>query len=319
MCGSASWPVEVGGFHLGTTGTTPALRTIDQPTDRTAHLDLTAPFEVGPALAVLAATALPGAELVDVESACLTRFLARPDDTPTLVTVRLHRDHVELTHAASSGSELEHLTATVRSWLDLDADPDAVATALGADPQIGAMVTSRPGLRVIGYPDGFEAAVMTITGQQVSVAAARGFGARAVAAFGGVPQSATGLRPFPTAADLSAVHPTEIQAAIGVTHSRARSIRALATACTEGLVISPGPDGPGLRRELLALPGIGPWTVDLLAVRALGDRDGYPSGDLVLQRALGVGSAIEARTAAEAWSPFRAYALFHLWSSALGI
>lgn len=305
-------PSDVRGSHPVTPG-------IDRPIRSTVTLALVPPFEVLPAISVLAATAIPGAESIDVASAGLTRSLALPDASPTEVTVHLHRDHVELTHEGFTGTDLEHLIATVRSWLDLDADPAAVETALGADPRIGAMVRSRPGLRVVSYPDGFEAAVMSILGQQVSVAAARGFGRRAVAAFGGSPRGQRGLRPFPTPATLSASHPGELQAAIGVTHSRARSLHALASACTGGLVIGSSTDCPALRRELLALPGIGAWTVDLLAARALGDRDAYPAGDLVLQRALGVGSAAEARTAAEPWSPYRAYALFHLWSSALGI
>ena len=71
---------------------------------------------------------------------------------------------------------------------------------------------------------------------------------------------------------------------------------------------------PEFRTELLALPGIGPWTVDYLSVRALGDRDAYPSGDLVLRRALGVATAREAEARAESWSPWRAYAAMHLWS-----
>lgn len=286
---------------------------------RTIRLPLIGPFEVLPAMALLAATAVPGAESADPEVSGYTRFITLPDATPTEVTVRLHRGHVDLTHDGLTGRDLEHLTTVVRFWLDLDADPGEIERALGTDPTIGALVMTRPGLRVISYPDGFEAAVMTILGQHVSVAAARTFGGRAVAAFGGPPQGSAGLRPFPTPAALAAESPTELQSAIGVTHARARSVQALAVACASGLVIEAAADGPDLRRALLALPGIGPWTLELMAVRALGDRDGYPAGDLVLQRALGVRSAAAAQAAAALWSPFRAYALFHLWSSALGI
>jgi 3-methyladenine DNA glycosylase/8-oxoguanine DNA glycosylase len=299
------------------------VRTNDDPLppdrETTILLPLIGPFEVQPAMALLAATAIPGAETADPKSSAYTRFIPLPDSTPTEVTVRLHRDHVALTHAGLSGHDLDHLTTVVRSWLDLDADPDEIERALGADPVIGALVVTRPGLRVISYPAGFEAAVMTILGQHVSVAAARTFGARTVATFGGPPGENPGLRPFPTPAALAHATPAEIQSAVGVTHARARSIHALAIACAEGLVIEAQADGPELRRALLALPGIGPWTLELLAVRALGDRDGYPAGDLVLQRALRVRSAAAAKAAAVAWSPFRAYALFHLWSSALGI
>ena len=270
-------------------------------------------------MALLAAGAIPGAESADPDSSRLTRLVALPDTSPTEVTVGLHRDHIEVTHPGLAGQALAQLTTAVRDWLDLDADPGAIEQALGSDPLIGELVTARPGLRVIGYPDGFEAAVMTILGQHVSVAAARTFGARAVAHFGGPPHGDAGLRPFPTPEALAAPAAPELQAAIGVTHARARSIHALAAACAAGLRIEAGADGPDLRRTLLEIPGIGPWTLELMAVRALGDRDGYPAGDLVLQRALGLRSAVTARTAAVAWSPFRAYALFHLWSSSLGI
>lgn len=288
-------------------------------TNCTVSLPLTLPFEVQPAISILAGTAIPGSEVVDVPNACHTRFINLPNDSPAEVTVRLHRDHVDLTHPGLTGRHLDHLVATVRQWLDLDADPAAIELALGSDPIIGRLVRTRPGLRVISYPDGFEAAVLSVLGQQVSVAAARTFGARAVMAFGGSPSGEHALRPFPTPETLAVARPADLQAAIGVTHARARSIHALATACADGLLIEAAVDGPELRRTLLALPGIGPWTVELLAARALGDRDGYPAGDLVLQRALGVRSATAARAAALTWSPFRAYALFHLWSSALGI
>ncbi len=285
----------------------------------TIRLPVVGPFEVAPATALLAATAVPGAETIDLKALSCNRFVTLPDSTPTEVTVRLHLDHVDLTHAGLVGGDLDHVVAAVRAWLDLDADPGVIAQTLGADPIIGSLVGARPGLRVIGCPDGFEAAVTTILGQHVSVAAARTFSGRAVTTFGGAPRGEAGLRPFPSPAALSAAAPAELQSAIGVTQARARSIHALADVCVTGLAIEPAADGPELRRALLALPGIGPWTLELMAVRALGDRDGYPAGDLVLQRALGLGSAAAARAAAVAWSPFRAYALFHLWCSALGI
>ena len=125
--------------------------------------------------------------------------------------------------------------------------------------------------------------------------------------YGGTPQT------------LAAASPTDLQAAIGITHSRARTVQLVAAACADGLSIDPLSDRAAVRRELLALPGIGPWTVETLAVRALGDRNAYPAGDLVLQRALGVRTPAAAIRAAQGWVPYRAYGLFHLWSAALGI
>ena len=283
----------------------------------TTELGLIPPFEVGPAMAMLVAHAVPGAESVDVGAASHTRVLPTPGGSSIEVTIGLHRDHVTLRHSAVAPDLADGLVTRTRRWLDLDLDPRAVRAALGADSLIGPLVTARPGLRVISYPDAFEAAVMSVLGQQVSVAAGRTFGGRAVMAFG-TPTS-SGLRVFPGPAVLAASSPAELQAAIGVTHARSRTLHALAVTCAGGLDLD-APDDHGSRRaQLLALPGIGPWTVDYLAVRAWGDRDGYPAGDLVLQRALGVRTAAQATAAARNWSPYRAYALFHLWSAALGI
>ncbi len=127
------------------------------------------------------------------------------------------------------------------------------------------------------------------------------------------------LRAFPTPAALASATPVELQSAIGVTHSRARTLRALAIACRDHLTIDPAAERGPLLRELLALPGIGPWTAEYLAVRALGNRDAFPAEDLVLRRALGLRTAAQARAAAANWSPYRAYALFHLWAAALNI
>jgi 3-methyladenine DNA glycosylase/8-oxoguanine DNA glycosylase len=202
----------------------------------------------------------------------------------------------------------------VRGWLGLDADVSRVAEVLGTDPLLGPLVAARPGLRIMGYADGFEGAVCTVLGQQVSLAAARTFAARLVAGFGAAGRDRAGLRLFPGAAELAAAGPDAIRAAVGLTGPRARTVHALAAACADGLRIDAGGDHAAIRARLLALPGIGPWTVEYLAMRALRDPDAFPDGDLVLRRALGAGSAKEVRQAAEAWSPLRAYAAFHLWT-----
>lgn len=301
--GQPAGPVRPGGFESRRTSTI---------------LELHPPFEVGPAMAMLAACAVPGTEICDRIGATHTRLLTVPGSIPVEVTVHLQVDHVLVMHPMVDAHVASIMVNKIRRWLDLDVDPVLVNAALGVDPVIGAMVAARPGLRVIGYPDGFEAAVMTVLGQQVSLAAARTFGGRAVGAYGAdVPGS--NLRAFPTPTSLASATPVELQAAIGVTHSRARTLHALAVACRDQLTIDPAADRGILLRELLVLPGIGPWTVEYLAVRALGDRDAIPAGDLVLQRALGLTTAAQVRAAAINWSPYRAYALFHLWSAALNI
>ena len=269
-------------------------------------------------MAILAACAVPGSEIADPTAATHTRLLTVEGLSPVEVTVHLQVDRIVVVHPEVDAHGAAAILVKIRRWLDLDLDPALVRAALAGDPVIGALVGSRPGLRVIGYPDGFEAAVMTVLGQQVSVAAARTFGGRAVRTYGAdVPGS--DLRAFPTPAALASASPVELQSAIGVTHARARTLHALAVACRDRLTVDPGADRGSLLRELLALPGIGLWTVEYLAVRALGDRDAFPAGDLVLRRALGVSTPIQARAAAALWSPYRAYALFHLWSAALGI
>lgn len=168
--------------------------------------------------------------------------------------------------------------------------------------------------------DPWETAVLTVLGQQVSLAAARTFGARLVQAFGTAGPGGYFL--FPPPERLARAGTEELRAAVRITGARSRTIKALAEAVAGGLSLSavPASGGPGLdagtRRALLALPGIGPWTVDYLAVRAAGDRNGFVPGDLVLRRALGVETAREATALAESWQPWRAYALFHLWTAA---
>ncbi|MEO8907047.1 MAG: AlkA N-terminal domain-containing protein, partial [Microbacteriaceae bacterium] len=256
------------------------------------------PYEAAAALATLAAHAIPGAEHTDLAARSHTRLF--PDaGGPIAATVRFSADHVSVT-AETDATGAARLTPLLRRWLDLEADPDTVYSALRNDPTIGRLVAKRPGLRVIGYPDGFEAAVTTVLGQQVSVAACRTFAGRLTAAYG-VPGPA-GMTVFPTPEALAAPTPDELQQAVGLTGSRARTLHDLAQACAAGLVIAPDSDHVEVRRQLLALRGIGPWSVDYLAVRALGDRDAFVPGDLVLRKALGGITAKAAEAASAAWS-----------------
>src|SRR5690606_553219 len=187
--------------------------------------------------------------------------------------------------------------------------PGAVELALGADPRLGPLLARRPGLRIVGHPDPFEAAITTVIGQRVSLAAGRVFGTRLVDLF-----APTGdLVEFPGPETVAAADPAAVQRAVGVTGARARTVVELAALFAAGLDPR-AEESARVRERLLAVRGIGPWTGEYLAVRVLGDRDAFPSGDLVLQRALGVTAAREAETLAEPWRPWRAYALFHLWT-----
>lgn len=271
------------------------------------------PYEPAAMLAALAAHAIPGVEDADLGAATYTRFL-RTGLGGQRVTLVFRPEAVELTIHSADRQTLHDVEALCRRWLDFDTDLDTVNAHLRSDPVLAPLIAARPGLRILAHPDGFEAAAMTVLGQQVSLAACRTFGGRLVAALGEALEG--DLKSFPSPEKVAASDPATLRAAIGLTGARARTLHALAEAFADGLSLDPGQDHTEVRRRLLAVPGIGPWTVEYLSLRALADRDAYPAGDRVLQRALGVDTAIAALAAAESWRPYRAYAVFHLWNHA---
>jgi 3-methyladenine DNA glycosylase/8-oxoguanine DNA glycosylase len=273
------------------------------------------PYDAGSLHRFLSGHAVPGLERREPE-ARHTRVVRAPGG-PALVSVDLAPgpDAVAARLTLAAPGDRPHVEAALRHWLDLDADPSAAAAALAADRRLAPLVAARPGLRVPGTPDGVETAILTVLGQQISLAAARTLAGRLVAEWGApAPQ---GMRAFPTAAALAAAGPERLRAVVGLTGARARTVHALAVAVADGLALAPGADPAATRAALLALPGVGPWTAEYLALRILGDRDAFPSGDLVLRRALGVRTAREAERAAEPWRPWRGVALMHLWTHAV--
>lgn len=283
---------------------------------RTRPLPFRGPLAWEPLARALQAHAVPGLERVTPKAGGGVRVerLLTVGSAVVPVVVHLYPDGVGLQTPALPEPEDAALTAAVRAWLDLDADPGVIDPFLAGFSLLAPLVRRHPGLRVPGSTDGFETGIQTVLGQQVSLAAARTFGARLVAAFG--EPGPAGLAVFPSADRLAAVPPAEIQAAVRITHARARTVGALAAAVAGGLPLHPGADPGQARAGLLAVPGIGPWTADYLAVRVLGDRDAYPADDLVLKRALGVGTGREAARLSQPWRPWRSYALFHLWTGA---
>jgi len=220
-------------------------------------------------------------------------------------------------------SDLRDLTTAVsrcRQLLDLDADPVAVVDAFRHDPILGPLVAEHPGRRVPGAADGFELAVRAVIGQQVSVTGARTVAGRLVMAAGEMLPEANGgithLFPTPTALiELAERDP----AAFSMPTSRRKALVALAEAVASGhVVIDPGADPVELRTSLVALPGIGPWTAEYVAMRALRDPDAFMPTDLGIRRAahtLGLPDDPEFLTAlTETWRPWRSYAMAHLWS-----
>jgi 3-methyladenine DNA glycosylase/8-oxoguanine DNA glycosylase len=282
---------------------------------RTAVLRPNGGLEAGPMAAILANHAIPGCEVAGSGPAgrTHTRMLATTGG-PRRVTVTIGRDDIGLTADTDDDDEFAQLVRTTRTWLDLGTDTAAVARAFDRDPLLGPLVRERPDLRAVGYPDAFEAAIMTVLGQQVSVAAGGTFGGRLAAAYGA--PSPSGLTLFPAPQVIADAPPEELRSAVGVTRTRAATVQNVARAVAGGLTLDPAADRDALRKELLAIPGIGPWSADYLAVRVLRDPDAFTPGDLVARRAMGNPSIRDADRFSQAWRPYRAYALFHLWTSA---
>jgi AraC family transcriptional regulator, regulatory protein of adaptative response / DNA-3-methyladenine glycosylase II len=266
----------------------------------------------------LAMRAVPGVEEVVADS---YRRVVAVAERVGVVSARIPPDgsaiEVEIDEPLASATE--PVLAGLRRLFDVDADPAAIDAALSADPRLRPLVAGTPGLRVPGAIDGFEIAVRAVIGQQISVAAARTIAGR-IAARLGEPLAAPvgGLRaafPRPEALAAAAFD------GLGMPASRGTTLVALARAICDGrLDLTSGVDVDSARAALLAIPGIGPWTAAYVAMRALGDADALPASDLVLRQVLGNGAGpVSARAVEELaarWSPWRAYAVVHLWAAA---
>jgi len=261
----------------------------------------------------LAATAVPGVEEISGDTYRRTLRLARG---PGVVALRPAPEHVACRVAVADLRDLTSAISRCRFLLDLDADPVSVDEVLGADAALAPLVAKSPGRRVPRCADGAEMAVRAVLGQQVSTAAARTTAARLVAHLGDPALDAEGglTHLFPTPEAL-------VQAAPALPAARRRTFGAMVGALASGrLDLGPGCDRRAALSALSALDGVGPWTAQVLVMRALGDPDAFPATDLGVRRAaeaLGLGStprALEDR--AERWRPWRAYAVQYLWSTA---
>jgi AraC family transcriptional regulator of adaptative response / DNA-3-methyladenine glycosylase II len=220
------------------------------------------------------------------------------------------KDALRVTVSASLAGSIPQVLARVKHLFDLACHPDEIAAALGP------LAQARPGLRLPGAMDGFEVAVRAILGQQVTVKAAATLAARFVAAFGepiATPHAAlTAL--FPTPAAVAALEPSDI-ASNGIIASRARAIVALAREIEAGrLRLDPNAAVESTVASLQALPGVGPWTAQYIAMRALAWPDAFPHPDVAVLKAM-KRTGVRALAHAEAWRPWRAYAVIHLWKS----
>ncbi|MER8188062.1 AlkA N-terminal domain-containing protein [Kitasatospora sp. NPDC094015] len=219
-------------------------------------------------------------------------------------------------------ADLRDLTTAVhrlRALFDLDADPDTVDAQLAADPALGALIGARPGIRSPGHVDPHELAVRAVLGQQVTVTAARTLAGRLAERYGVPLAEPSGglILLFPTAGALAEAAPEHL----AMPESRRRALRGLCAALAEGTVrLDGGVDREQAAAELLALPGIGPWTVGYLRMRALADPDVFLPTDAGvrhgLQRLGLPGDPKSAERAAVAWAPWRSYAVHRLWVAA---
>lgn len=229
--------------------------------------------------------------------------------TPTPVTLEISGEGIALEAPEAVVAEAAGLVCW---WFGLSTDPAPVVAHLGADPRLAPWIRRRPALRPVRHPAGFEAAIDTVLGQQVTLSSARLFGERLRAAYS--PGEVAGLRVFPSAAALVAAPLEELRAAVGLTTARARTVQAVARLFADGFRLGPGTDPSRSRDRLRQVPGVGPWTVEYLALRALGDPDAFPASDAVVRRALAGAPPREAQRAAEPWRPYRAWATAHLWA-----
>jgi AraC family transcriptional regulator of adaptative response / DNA-3-methyladenine glycosylase II len=266
-------------------------------------------------LAFLSARATPGVELVD--GSRYRRTITIDGAHGTIDVSRLERGAVlGVDVRFPDPRALLSIVERVRRVFDLGADPAVIGEHLRTDPLLRGPLLRHPGIRTPGAWDGFELAVRAILGQQISVRAATTIAGRIASTWGSPFAGGAGLeRLFPTPPELAGA---ELERA-GVMPARAETIRSLARAVLNGAVpLDVRTDGRAAVAALSALPGIGAWTAEYIAMRALGEPDAFPSGDLVLRRMAGNLSARALDRRSEAWRPWRAYAVMLLWQSAGG-
>ncbi|HUQ86263.1 MAG TPA: DNA-3-methyladenine glycosylase [Vicinamibacterales bacterium] len=294
------------------------------------------PYDWAQVIGFLAARATPGVELVKDNR--YQRTIAFNGTTGTIAI-----------GPAESGSALMldvqlgdpraplAIVERVRRMFDLDADPSLIAERLSSDPPLRRPAAAHPGIRTPGAWDPFELAVRAILGQQISVKAATTIAGRVANRWGsaigsaecrvrsaepGVRSAEPGVQSAECGSaelELNRLFPTPNQLAdapleeVGIIRTRATTLRTLAHAVRDGLVVF---DGVSTFDALRAIPGIGDWTAQYIAMRGLNDRDAFPSGDLILRRMAGDCTARELERRSERWRPWRAYAVMLLWQAA---
>ncbi|MFD9216314.1 MULTISPECIES: AlkA N-terminal domain-containing protein [unclassified Streptomyces] len=281
----------------------------------TLRLPFRAPLNPDNLFGHLAATAVPGVE--EWRDGWYRRTLTLPNGHG-IVALAPRPDHIACRLSLTDHRDLTFAISVCRRMLDLDADPVAVDDQLRTDPLLAPLVDKAPGRRVPRTVDAAEFAVRAVLGQQVSTAAARTHAARLVTAHGTPVQDPEGglTHLFPGPGALAAVDP----GTLAFPRSRRTTLTTLFGALADGtLRLGPDSDWNEARARLSELPGFGPWTVEVIAMRALGDPDAFLPTDLGIRHAaagLGLPSTPAALTArAAAWRPWRAYAVQYLWAT----
>ena len=271
------------------------------------------PYDWNSVLAFLRARATPGVEVVDDVSYRRTIVV---DRQPGVIAVSRHDSGTALDVDVRfpDPRALLSIVERVRRLFDLGADPAVIAGHLHLDPLLRGLLARHPGIRTPGAWDGFELAVRAIVGQQISVRGATTLAGRLASLWGTAIDGGAGLmRLFPTPMQL--MHAAVERA--GVMPARADTIRSLARAVASGaIVLDSRTDVRATVAALLAVPGIGTWTAEYVAMRALGEPDAFPSGDLVLRRMAGDLTARALDRRSDAWRPWRSYAVMLLWEAA---
>ncbi len=288
---------------------------VGTPAALNLRLPFRAPLNPDNLFGHLAATAVPGVE--EWRDGAYRRTLRLPYGHG-IAALTPKPDHIACRLTLSDLRDLPVAISRCRRMLDLDADPVAVDEQLRTDPVLAPLVAKAPGRRVPRTVDEAEFAVRAVLGQQVSTAAARTHAARLVTAYGDPVDDPEGglTHLFPTPQALADLDPESL----AMPRTRRTTFTTLVGQLADGAIhLGVESDWPEARARLLALPGFGPWTVDVIAMRALGDPDAFLPTDLGIRRAaqeLGLPSTPAALTArAAAWRPWRAYAVQYLWAT----
>ena len=279
------------------------------------RLPVRVPFAHEGVFGHLGAGAVPGCE--EVRDGAYRRSLRLPCGN-ALVGLTPEVDHVRCLVVLDDFRDLATAIARCRRLLDLDADPEAVMDTLTRDPDLAPAVTKAPGQRIPRTVDEAELAVRAVLGQQVSTKAARTHAGRLVAAYGQPVEDPDGglTHTFPSVEELADIDPIHL----AVPKARQRTLSALVAGLADkSVILDAGSDWECARTQLLALPGVGPWTAEVIAMRGLGDPDAFPASDLGLQLAvkqLGLPTHRRALIERSArWRPWRSYATQHLWTT----